>query len=144
MSKLKKVLKRMIAELSKAEAYENDWYGYATNQLSHFAIGVATAALLSQLYFAVFGEFVEKGALWFVVAFGYMIFEITRQGWNGRDTLEDWIFFAVYGAGLPIFLFHEVEPGSPVLMINSQLIVPLFAVVFAHLFGGIVSRMMHR
>ena len=144
MSKLKEVLRRMYAELSRAEAYKDDWYGYATNQLSHFAIGVATAALLSQFYFAVFGEFVEKAALWFVVAFGYMMFEITKQGWKGRDTLEDWMFFAVYGAGLPIFLFHEVAPGSPVLMINSQLIVPLFAVIFAHLLGGIVSRLVRR
>ena len=134
----------MIAELSKADAFPNDWYGYAGNQLAHFALGIATASMLSQLHFAVFGEFAQKGALWCVIAIGYMMFEIIKQGWKGFDTIEDWMFFALYGAGLPIFLFDEVLPGSPILTINSQLVVPLFAVVFAHLLGGIVSRLVRR
>jgi hypothetical protein len=96
--------------------------------------------MLSQLHFAVFGEFAQKGALWIVIAVCYMSFEVMRQGWKGRDTIEDWMFFAFYGAGLPIFLFNEVEVGSPVLDINSQLVVPVFGVVLCHLAGGILSR----
>jgi hypothetical protein len=134
------ILRIILAELSRADAYPSDWYGYARNQLSHFALGITTAAMLAQAHFAVFDEFAKKGALWAVIAFGYAAFEILRQGWNGRDTVEDWLFFAAYGAGLPIFLFNEVEVGSPILSINSQMVVPVFGVVMCHLAGGIFSR----
>ena len=134
------ILRIILAELSRADAYPSDWYGYAKNQLAHFALGITTASLLAQAHFAVFNEFAQKGATWAVVAVGYAAFEILRQGWNGRDTVEDWLFFALYGGGLPIFLFNEVEIGSPMLSINSQLVIPWFAVVMCHLAGGIVAR----
>ena len=133
-------MKVIAVELSKADAYRDDWYGYARNQLAHFALGVTTASILSQMYFIVMGEFAHKVGLWLIIAAGYAAFELIYQGWRGRDTLEDWLFFAFYGAGLPIFLFHEVEVGSPALVINSQMVIPVFGVVFCHLAGGILSR----
>ena len=134
------ILTTIWKELNTPDGYPADWYGYATNQVTHLAMGFAAACLLSNFHFYIFDEFARKGALWFAIALMYAVYELSAQGWNGKDTVEDWVFFSVYGAGVPIVIFTELEVGSPMLSINSQLVVPVIAVIVAHLLGGVVAR----
>ena len=134
------ILTDIWTELNTPDNYANNWYGYATNQVTHLAMGFAAACLLSNFYFYVFGEFAEKGALWFVLALIYAVYELSAQGWNGKDTIEDWFFFSVYGAGVPIMIFSETEIGSPIVSVNTQMVVPVLGVVIAHLIGGVAAR----
>lgn len=134
------ILSTIWKELNTPDGYPVDWYGYATNQVTHLAMGFASTCILSGLYFFTFGEFAEKWALWFSVALMYAIYELSAQGWNGKDTIEDWTFFSVYGAGVPIAIFTEIEPGDSMLVVNSYIVAPIIGFIFAHLVGGIVAR----
>lgn len=134
------IISAIWSELKTPDSYSKDWYGYLTNQVSHLALGFATACVMSNLHFMVFGEFAEKWALWFAIAVCYATFELTGQGWRGKDTIEDWIFVSVYGAGVPIAVFSEIEKGNPDLVLNSRVVVPIICFIVAHLIGGIVAR----
>ncbi len=127
-------------ELKTPDAYPNNWYGYAKNQLSHFMLGFTAACVMSHVHFTIFDEFAQKGALWASIAMMYAIYELSSQGWQGKDTVEDWFFFAIYGAGVPIFMFNEIEQGSPVLTVNATLAIPAVAVIYGHLIVGIIAR----
>ena len=134
------LIRKVIAELRKPEDFGGDWYGYATNQLSHFVLGFTTACVFSAGHFWAFGEFMEKGALWFVIAFIYAIWEIGVQPWRGFDSVEDWLFYAAYGAGAAIILFTEISPGQPELMTSMEYVLPVAAIVYGHLAAGIIAR----
>lgn len=134
------VIKRIFRELHKTDDFSSDWYGYATNQLSHFVLGFTAACVFSALHFWSFGEFAEKGALWFTIAFTYAIWELGVQRWRGLDSIEDWVFYSVYGAGAAILLFNETEPGSPILTTSMEYTPPFMALLYGHLAIGIVAR----
>jgi hypothetical protein len=134
------ILSTIWNELKTPDGYPVDWYGYATNQVTHLAMGFAFVCILSGLHFAMFGEFAQKGALWFTAAMVYAVYELSSQGWNGKDTVEDWVFFSIYGAVPPIAMFSEIEVGNPELLVNSQIAAPVIGVVVAHLIGGILAR----
>lgn len=140
MNRLREIFRAILAELRVPEDFGSDWYGYATNQLSHCMLGILAACLLSGLHFWTFGEFAEKGALFFVIAIGYAIWEVGVQPWRGIDTVEDWVFFTVYGAGSMILFFNETQPGSPVLTTSMEWVMPFIAIVVGHLVAGVVAR----
>lgn len=135
-----RLLKSIFAELRSPSDFGQDWYGYATNQLSHFVLGFTMACLFSALHFAVFGEFMEKGALWFIIAFIYALWELGVQRWRGIDSVEDWLFYSVYGAGAAILFFNEIEPGSPVLITSMEYVMPFIALLYGHIAAGIIAR----
>lgn len=133
-------LKKILEELRTTQDFDGDWYGYATNQLSHFVLGFAMACVFSAMHFWTFGEFAEKGALWFTIAFLYAIWELGVQRWRGIDTIEDWVFYSVYGAGSAILFFNETTPGSPILTTSMEYVMPFVAILFGHLGIGILVR----
>lgn len=134
-------IKEVLAELRVSEDFGNDWYGYATNQLSHFVLGFTLTCLFSAAHFWAFDEFAQKGALWFAVGFVYAIWELGVQKWRGIDSLEDWIFFSVYGAGSAILFFNEIEPGNPELITSMTYVLPFLAVFYGHIAAGIFARL---
>lgn len=134
------LLRRMLREIRVPEDFDEDWYGYATNQLSHFVLGFTTACVFSGMHFWFLGEFAEKGALWFTIAFIYAIWEVGVQKWRGPDSVEDWMFFSVYGAGFAILFFNETSPGSPELTTNMAYVFPAITILYGHLTLGIAAR----
>jgi hypothetical protein len=135
-----RIFSEIWRELNTPDGFTTNWYGYATNQVTHLAMGFSAVCVVSALYFGFHGEFSQKAHLWGLVAISYAIYEMAAQGWNGKDTVEDWVFFSLYGAGVPVVIMNEVTPGNPTLEVNSQLVVPAIGLVVAHLLGGIIAR----
>ena len=137
------IFSKITDELSTQENFSRDWYAYATNQIGHTAIGFVFASLVSYLTFLYLGEFAPKECIWLFSAMIYGAWE-TLNGKPSWDSLEDWIFFAIYGAGSATMLFSEVSAGSP--MVVTQIVyVPKFtAIIAAHLSVGVVARIVKK
>lgn len=105
-----------------------------------FRIGVSTACAFSAFHFWAFSEFAQKGALWFTIAVIYAIWELGVQKWRGVDSVEDWIFYSVYGAGSAILFFNEIEPGSPMLVTSMEYVLPFILLFYGHIAAGILAR----
>ena len=137
---MKTVIREIWQELSTPEVFRDDWYQWSSNQATHFVIGLSAAAGLSFLLYIVSGEFPIKWQVWSFIAVAYFLWEVEIQGWKGFDTIEDWLFVCIYGAGASLFLFTEIEPGRPELITSMQF-VPLFMAIFwAHIVTGVVVR----
>lgn len=138
-------IKDMFKFFTVSEDFRGDWYGYACNQLSHAFLGFLTVCLVSMWGYMYFGQFMPKEMLWGIVAGGYLIFEWKSQGLKSPlDTLEDWVFFSVYGAGGPVLLFSEQEKGSPVLETSVLYMGPIVSIMVAHIFAGVVVRLFQK
>lgn len=130
-------------ELTRAENYRRNWYGYATNQLSHMMLGFIYCCAVSAAHWAYYHEFAEKPVLWLFVAVTYAAFELGTQKWKGWDTVEDWMFFALYGGGVPVLIFTEIEAGNPTVTTSIEWAIPTVGIIFTHLVSGIVVRIVN-
>lgn len=93
----------LFGHLTKSKAfppngYKFDWYKFVTNQISHGGVAVFLVALTMSWFFLSFGEFASYLITWLCLALGYATFEVLQKG-NWWDCVEDFMFFAVYGAG---------------------------------------------
>lgn len=102
-------------DLNTPEDFADQPVKGATNQVGHIAIGCAVTAGLCSAWVQLFGD----GALtWprvaataiFVVLVYLFAIEFGRQGWAGRDTVEDTAFVAL-GAVLPAVLMQMTPSG---------------------------------
>lgn len=133
-----------IATIFKADNFAGDWYGWATNQISHVFVGVFLVFWLCTCYFFTFGEMPYKTAVLGVMLSGYLLFEIGVQGWRGLDTIEDTVFTVGYGAAGVLSGFTEVSQGSPLVAVNVIGLAPFFAMAVAHLVAGSAARITGR
>lgn len=129
-----------MTSLFDSDAFENDWYGWVTNQGSHIGLGVLLTFVLCAGFFLFFGEMPFKLAVLAVIATGYLAFEVGVQGWRGIDTIEDTVFVVGYGASGALVGFSEIAPGSAHLSINLMDLLPYFAVSSLHLLTGAWQR----
>ena len=141
MGVLKEALKLILHDLSTPSDFHSDWYGWATNQMAHITLGIMLTAIVSCFNFLVFGEFAYKAVLWGVVATTYILFVEMQQGKSRFwDSVEDFVFVVIYGAGTSIMMFHEVAPGSPEMRVNITSVAPICVIVTTHLIAGSLSR----
>lgn len=135
------LLKSIFSELGTSDNYHTNWYSYATNQLSHTLLGFITSCIVSYTTFLILGEFWVKEYIWGTAALLYIFVElIQRQTRNIWDAVEDFIFFAVYGAGVGYLLFNEVSPGSPEVKSNILYTIKVVSIIGGHLSVGILMR----
>jgi hypothetical protein len=137
---VKGVAQKIIKDLSTPDSFRKDWYGWSTNQLAHITLGIILAALISFANFMTIGEFAYKGILFAMVAFLFAAQQGRQWLVKPWDTVEDFIFVVIYGAGTVIVMFDEVSPGSPLIVTNIINIAPICAIVATHLFVGSVIR----
>lgn len=123
--------------------FVDDWYGWLTNQISHFAFGIAVVFVVSVAWFMIFGEFPVKVIIWPIIAAVYMAIEWLR-GWSWGDSVEDTVFFAGYGAGGALLVFTEKTIGSPALEMSVMDVKPIFLIVCAHIVAGVFVRLPER
>lgn len=84
--------------LKTPDDQKRDWYGWVTNQMGHFTLGVIITAIAVQLlpvYFAIFPAIVFASIKECIDVFRYSSF---------KDSLIDWIFQCV-GAIFSIVFF---------------------------------------
>ena len=87
-------LRRLWAILATPSRFEGDPYGGLLNQWGHYTLGAAVYILACAGWFFLHGEMPPRGAAAIVMIGAYGIgWELRRQGWRGRDTLEDTGFF---------------------------------------------------
>lgn len=134
-------VKKVIKDLSTPDNFSYNWYGYATNQISHATLGFLALSIVSFILFIILGEFAQKEVTWLIVAVLYVLWEIRSPSWDG---LEDFIFFVVYGAGSASLLFNEVNPGSPVVETSIDYVPKIVLIIATHLFVGIVARVIRK
>lgn len=133
------VVKKIIIELKKPDDFSKNWYAWATNQIGHFVIGLMLAAIFTAIGYWLFGEIPYKLPLWLSIAITYALWE-SMQGWNGRDTIEDWLFVALYGAGGAIYVFTEKTLGDSMVTADLfRMLIPLGAVI-GHIAAGVYCR----
>lgn len=126
----------------KSDDFREDWYGFATNQISHLALGVLFAWLTAIFYHWVWGEYPDKLSLVIFLAVSYLAFELITQGWNGVDTIEDWTFFAAWGACGATTAFSEIEAGSAELSLDPSAPTPFVIAASVHLGLGSLQRLL--
>lgn len=131
---------RIRTSLFEADDFAGDWYGWATNQISHIALGVFLVFLICMFGFVVADEMPYKGAVYALILFGYVAFELAAQGWRGWDTVEDTVFTAGYGAGGTLAGFSEVSAGSPMVAVDVVGLAPFFTMAVVHLTAGALYR----
>lgn len=138
---LYEAIKLILRDLSTPSSFKRDWYGWVTNQMAHITVGVMLTAFISAACFLTFGEFIFKVYLWGsiagLVAINEFALQKSKKWW---DSLEDFVFIVLYGAGTSIIMFDEVEPGSPAMVASITSIAPICIIVATHLIAGALSR----
>jgi hypothetical protein len=129
-----------MTSLFEPDDFLDDWYGWLTNQVSHIGVGVKLAFLMCLGAFVVTGELPYRVDVFAVCFLGYVFFELYFQGWQGFDTVDDTVFVVAYGAGAPLYAFHEVNVGSLEVMGVLTDLIPFFAVATIHLACGVAFR----
>ena len=99
MSAIRQVIRILASEPS---AFDGDPYGGFLNQWGHFTGGVAAFLLACAAFFVFDGEMPPRYiAAVFVIGAYVWIIEIRVQGWRGKDSLEDTLFFSMGAMLLP-------------------------------------------
>ena len=99
---------RKFKEFFHSESFEEDAYGYLTNQISHVVLGFYVITLIVGITFNFFLDAYPNQVPFVLAAvFGYLfIWELGIQGWRGLDTLEDSMYFSM---GASLWLFIEMD-----------------------------------
>lgn len=129
-----------MKHIFQPDDFSGDWYGYLTNQISHVSLGVFFTWFSTLISVLMSGEFPYKWQVFFALLSIYLIYEITYQGWNGLDTIEDLTFFGVYGVGGTLLAFSEFDADLSLAMLDVQSPKLMFAILGVHLFLGSVYR----
>ncbi|WP_158963890.1 hypothetical protein [Chachezhania sediminis] len=130
-----------IRSLGRASRFSGDAYGYAGNVAAHVLIGIGSVLMAAQAAQWMIGEYPYRWRIWIGIAVLYAAKEIIIDRWNGFDTVEDFAFVAIYGAGGTCMSFRAMPPGYTDIRFDPA-IAQMFFVVFAwHLAIGIVKRL---
>ena len=135
---------KQATTLSEPSAFVNDWYGWLTNQVSHIGLGVFLTFAVCVLYWLMWSEMPYKTAVYAVIFFGYVAFEVFYQGWRSFDTIEDTVFTVGYGAASILSAFSEVTVGDPKVGVDVLILLPFFIVACIHLLAGVAFRIVLR
>lgn len=122
------------------DSFRTDWYGYLTNQVSHVALGTIFTWAATVFCLATIGEFPYKAHLFMALAGMYLLYELLYQGWHKWDTIEDWVFFSLYGVGGTVLTFHEFDVGSSLATFDINAPRFIFPIIGVHLLIGCLIR----
>lgn len=131
---------RMMKSLMDPDDFKYDWYGYAGNQGIHLIMGASTYLYLHVAYLWAFDTLAYR---WHVLAMClalYLIWEGVINKWYGWDSVEDTVFFAGYGAGIPAWCIKGVEGDCISVTYNIWAVAACVAIVWVHLLVGVAFR----
>jgi uncharacterized membrane protein HdeD (DUF308 family) len=116
-----RIISLILQELNRPDDQKRDWYGWVTNQMGHFTIGVIITAIAVQLlpiHFAILPALVFAGAK--------EIIDMLRNS-SFKDSLIDWIFQGVGGIFSIVFFIKNMDFLN--LTIGSFLVFLVFGVI---------------
>ncbi len=111
----------ILKSLRTPDDQKRDWYGWVTNQMGHFTIGVIITAIALQLlpiHFAILPALVFAGAKESI--------DMLRNS-SFKDSLIDWIFQGVGGIFSIVFFIKNMDFLN--LTIGSFLVFLVFGVI---------------
>lgn len=124
--------------LMTPDNFSRDPYGWLTNQISHLTLGFAAVVLYCSLGAHIAGVFPDKWVIWTSIAVSYALIEVIQRGpfW---DSVEDFIFVVIYGAGLTLWVMEWTGGGRFAGDIAD--LAPWVYYVLFHLVAGSVVRL---
>ena len=135
------ILQTILRDLRQADDFRNNWYGWFTNQVAHCKVGLTYVLIVCLVWTYYFNEFPYKVYLFSGIAVVYLLWEFAIQrGKDIVDSLEDFCFVVLYGAGFAVTAFTEKEAGSPELSFNSQASLGILIIYIVHLSYGVTTR----
>lgn len=140
------IWQRIFALFERPRSFNRDAYGYITNQLGHFVLGGVAPTFALWLWGFLAGAHPLQWPITFLCLSVYFIWwELGWQGWRGRDTIEDTVFFAL--GSLP---FYVLEMGDEILLAERHslfigwrtldILAALFLILSALLVPGVTRR----
>lgn len=106
------MIRDLLRALFRPSAFEGDWYGWATNQISHaMFVGFGAATAFALIASKVSGFWVDQRVTVAVVVGLYVfVWEALVQRWRGMDSLADASFVALgASAFLVIDMAYVIE-----------------------------------
>lgn len=133
-------VKTVISEFATPEKFGDDWKGFIHNQFGHTGIGIFAVWIACLISFTIMGDLPSRFDIFLGIAFLYSTKELVADKWNGFDTVEDFLFVVVYGAGGTLAAFKQMEQNSADVVFNIHSAVPFLTACFIHLFAGAFYR----
>jgi hypothetical protein len=126
-------------ELTTPDDFSDDWFKWSAGQAGHFVQGLMVALFITVLHDHFYGEAPYKYQIFIVAGASYLLFELTFHGWQKWDTIEDWVFFSLYGAGGGILSVSEIAPSDYDIDLKTAGLV--FVAMVGHLLMGVAKRL---
>lgn len=111
----------ILSSLKTPDDQKKDWYGWVTNQMGHFTLGVIITAVAVQLlpvHFAILPALVFAGIKESIDIFRYSSF---------KDSLIDWLFQGLGGIFSVVFFIKNFDILN--LTIGSFLVFLAFGII---------------
>lgn len=96
--------------------------------------------MICALSFFLKGDIPYKINIILGVAVVYGIKEIIWDKWHGLDTIEDFLFVVVYGAGGTLLTFTQTQKFTSLLDFETHKFVAVFLLFSFHLLCGVFAR----
>lgn len=130
-----------MASLFKPDNFARNWIGYVGNQSGHLLTGATSYVYLHVAYLWKFETLAYRWHVTAICLVGYLIWEAVINEWAGWDSVEDTVFFAGYGAGIPSLCVLGTETVDGVsLDPDLGLLTCLITFVWFHLCVGMFIR----
>lgn len=102
-------------------------------QSSNVGLGMLAVWALCQFVFVVGGEFPVRAHAVAAIAISYVIVAAFFEVKLSLSSIEDFIFFSVYGSAGTIFAFREIDAGSSSLSVDVTGPAPIVAAFISHM-----------
>ncbi len=112
-------LTAIIRELLTPNAFRDDWYGEATNQMAHALLGAIAATILCIGWNAVSGEMPYRWVGILILIAFYAAIELA-QGWKSGDSWFDTLMWTC-GVVSVFVPYEELQPGWPAVTVNVHM-----------------------
>lgn len=130
----------VILSLGRGDGFPRDWYGYLTNQVSHVGLGIFAAWAACLVAFVISSDLPYRWQVFAGISAVYAAKELIIDRWQGADTVEDFLFVVVYGAGGTLASFRQIDDFSSDVAFNIYSTVPFLVACGLHLAGGSFIR----
>ena len=103
-------------------------------------LGLFCVWIIAVIGYMTVGELPHRGAIFMACLIVSAIVEFIRRGWRGWYTIEDLIFFTLYGIGGTMVTFTGYQATSASAVFDMKIAVPMLVGFFIHLLLGVVYR----
>jgi len=120
---------------------EYNWFDYLNVQMYRTLLGLFLVWVFAVIGYVTVGDLPHRGVIFMACLIVSAIVEFIRRGWRGWHTIEDLIFFTLYGIGGTMVTFTGYQATSASAVFDMQIALPMLVGFFTHLFLGAMYRL---